>query len=285
MPELPEVETVRRDLKVLVGKKIKQVEVRLKKFTTPAPKKFTKILSGSIVDKIDRRGKLLIFHLHNNLRLHIHLKMTGQLVLQHKKKLVFGGHPIVNVSELPNKYTHVIFNFADGDILYFNDLRQFGYAKLLSKKESEEIISLNYGVEPLDKEFTPSYFGSVLKRRSKTTIKAFLFDQKLIAGLGNIYVDESCFRAGVRPDRLVNTLTTNEIEKLYKSIKQVLALAVKHRGTTFNNYVSVDGRAGKFWKYCKVYGRAGEPCKKCGIIIRKIKVAQRGTSYCPKCQI
>ena len=285
MPELPEVETVRRDLsQFVIGRKIVGVEVRLKKYVSPQPGKFTELLIGSTVRDIERRGKLLVIHLDNAYRIHIHLKMTGQLVLSHGQTLVAGGHPMVSVKDLPNKHTHLVIVFDNKDILYCNDQRQFGYARLHSVAESDEIVSARYGIEPLSDQFTLKFFRAGLARRPKTTIKALLLDQKFVAGLGNIYVDESCFKAGVLPMRRVGTLNDQEMVSLHQAIRKIIALAVKHRGTTFNNYVSIDGRAGQFWKYCAVYGRAGTPCKQCGVELVKTTVAQRGTTYCPNCQ-
>lgn len=285
MPELPEVETVRRDLRqFVIGRKIVAVDVRLKKYVSPEPNKFKKTLIGCSVQDIERRGKLLLLHLDNGYRLHIHLKMTGQLVLRHSGVLLAGGHPMVHVKDLPNSHTHLILNFDNGDILYCNDQRQFGYVRLHSTTESDGIVEAKYGIEPLSSQFTLKAFREGIVRRPKTIIKALLLDQKFVAGLGNIYADEVCYKAGVLPMRRVSTLTENEVELLHQAIRSIIALAVKHRGTTFNNYVSIDGRAGQFWKYCAVYGRGGTPCKKCKTQLIKSVVAQRGTTYCSKCQ-
>lgn len=285
MPELPEVETVRRDLAArITGSTIREVEVRLPKIVSP--KTFARELRGARVLSVRRRAKLLSIDVQAKskaLSILIHLKMTGQLVLRHKHDIYFGGHPILGVRSLPNKYTHVIFFFRGGDVLYFNDLRQFGYLKLVPTVEAEAILSA-YGVEPLAPQFSLDYFEGLLAKRKGANIKAVLLNQQYIAGLGNIYVDESLFRARVRPTRRAGSLKPVERKALWKAIRQVIGLSVKHRGTSFNTYVDSDGRAGKFWRYLKVYGRGKEPCKVCGTDIVRIVVAGRGTHYCPSCQ-
>lgn len=281
MPELPEVETIRRDLeKKLVGQTIRRAEIL--SFNRVSPKDLAKRLVGFQVLKVSRRAKLLALEGKNDFLL-FHLKMTGQMVLRHKKEIVFGGHPIAGLAELPNKYTRAIFHFKNGDTLYFNDLRKFGYIKLVSKREAEEIFS-TYGPEPLEKEFTYKRFLEIVGTRKTSKLKPFLLDQTKIGGLGNIYVDEACFMSGIRPTRRVESLTSAEKEKLWKAIRAVLAKSVKHRGTSFNSYVDSDGKTGGFWKYLHVYGKKGELCKRCKHNIIYTKLAGRGTHYCPYCQ-
>lgn len=285
MPELPEVETIRRDLeKKLVGQTIRKVEVLL--FNRVSPKDLAKRLVGFRVMKVSRRAKLLALEGKTEFLL-FHLKMTGQMVLRHKKQVVFGGHPIAGLTDLPNKYTRAIFYFksgsAGGDTLYFNDLRKFGYIKLVSKREAEEIFS-KYGPEPLEKDFTLKRFSEILKTRKTSRLKPFLLDQTKIGGLGNIYVDEACFMSGIRPMRQVGSLSVSEKEKLWKAVRVVLAKSVKHRGTSFNSYVDSDGQTGGFWKYLYVYGKKGELCRRCKSPIVYVKIAGRGTHYCPNCQ-
>ena len=287
MPELPEVETIRRDLhEKLVGAVLRDVEVRLPKIVYPS-KTFAQKLRGGRITDVRRRAKLLAIDFRvahrNDLTLLIHLKMTGQLVLKHKQSIVFGGHPILGAKLLPNKYTHVIFYFRNGDILYYNDLRQFGYLKLVNRQRADRLFAA-YGIEPLSTDFSLAHFETVLKGHPGIRLKALLLNQEYIAGLGNIYVDEACFRAKVRPDRTVKTLSTKEKKALWRAIKSVLGLSVKHRGTSFNTYVDADGRAGQFWKYLKVYGRTKEACKTCRTKLVRAVVAGRGTHYCPTCQ-
>lgn len=283
MPELPEVETIRRDLSVkLRGARIREVEVRLAKITSPKGGAFAKKLRAARIIEVKRRAKLLAFILDRGVLL-IHLKMTGQLVLRHHKQIIFGGHTIVGAHELPNKYTHVIFYFTNGDTLYFNDLRQFGYLKLVASDQAQKILD-EYGLEPLSRDFTMGKFVEILKQRKNGRIKSVLMDQSLFAGLGNIYADESCFLARLRPGRRVLSLNKKESQALWLAIKKVLTFSVKHRGTSFNTYVDSHGQAGNFVKYLKVYGRGGKPCKVCGIIIKKTVMAGRGTVFCPACQ-
>jgi len=282
MPELPEVETVRRDLqKHLLNKKIKSVTVLNPKTVGGKPEDFATSLQGAFLKDILRRGKLLIFKLNKpNLFLLTHLKMTGQLIYLIKNEVYAGGH---GESDTAGKYARVIITFADQSRLFFNDLRKFGYMKLVDQEELDKFILKNYGPEPLDKDFILSDFIATLKKRRRN-IKSVLLDQKIVTGLGNIYVDEVLFAAGVRPMRLASEITKLEATKIFTAIPKILNLAIKHRGTTFNNYVDGKGRKGNFSKMLKVYGRAKESCLICSNAIIKTKIAGRGTHYCPHCQ-
>lgn len=301
MPELPEVETIRRDLnKKIVGKKIVQFEVLRKKVVQAGNDKIEKILTGNSIKNIDRRGKLIIFELASGDFLLIHLKMTGQLLYHFGHHLIVGGHNVpVSVpakigrtneieedqlkENLRSSYTAVVFTFADKSQLFFNDMRQFGYVKLVDAMELEKIKS-KFGVEPFDKKFTLEKFQDIL-RNKKSNIKAVLMDQTNIAGIGNIYADEICFCAHVRPDRKVEKLQLEEIKKMFACMPTVLDLAIQHRGTTFSNYVDSEGKKGNFVNFLKVYGREGEKCLHCKVgIIQKTRVAGRGTSFCSECQ-
>lgn len=287
MPELPEVETIRRDLNRLVRQvRIKHVEIRKAKILRTLPKAFQKALTGQQITGIARRGKLLIFSLFTPDRyLLMHLKMTGQLIYRRHGRFVAGGHPVPlpEPDELPNKFTHLIFHFADGAQLFFNDLRQFGYAQIVDAESKDRIVA-SYGVEPLTAAFTLQYLQHELKKR-KTSIKQVLLDQTVIAGLGNIYVDEVCFAAKIRPSQTAARVSPAESQRLYRAIKTILKKAITHRGTTFAKYRDGYGRAGGFVRFLKVYGRSGERCLRCkkGVIM-KVKVAGRGTAYCPVCQ-
>lgn len=297
MPELPEVETIRRDLaERLRGRKITGVHILNNKTALPSAAFLNSQLPGRRVKEIGRRGKLLIVKLVEKKglpsNLLIHLKMTGQLIYLEGKLKLGGGHSLESKGQsnleastggnLPNKYTRVILSFGLAR-LYFNDLRKFGYLRLASNEELAKLLDNNYGPEPLTTEFTVSALAAAIKGRS-TNIKAFLLDQKRVAGLGNIYVDESLYAAGISPTRRVSSLKTKEIEKLHKEIKRIIALAVKKRGTTFSDYVDSRGRSGNFSSFLKVYGRANQTCFKCQKPIMKIKLAGRGTHYCPVCQ-
>lgn len=293
MPELPEVETIRRDLtRVLVGKTIKQVQVGLPKIVGGKPRAFARDLRGQTFGPIKRRGKLLIFTLREvDYTLLLHLKMTGQLLYVRKQRVTAGGHSWPRIErapdgalELPNKFTHVTFSLTDGSTLYFNDMRQFGYLKLVDGAGHKAALK-RFGVEPLSRAFTLVYLIKMLGRRT-TMIKQVLLDQGLLAGLGNIYVDEAVFLAKIKPTRVANALSALEQRRLHQAIVQVLTAAIKHRGTTFNSFKDAAGRAGSYGQRLKVYGRAGEKCQRCKRgVIAKIKVGGRGTHFCPECQV
>lgn len=285
MPELPEVETIRADLqKVLRGQKISAVRVNKRKLIKSNPRTFGRDLRNRRIESISRRGKLLIFKFKEVDRyLLVHLKMTGQLIYKGKSRVVAGGHGYPLVNKLPNRHTHIILSFVGGSKLYFNDMRQFGYMKIVNNKELEGVLA-GYGIEPLTDDFTWQALWLVLQNR-KTALKNVLLDQKAVAGLGNIYVDEACFAAGIRPERRADRLSEGEVKKLVQVVKRILKLAIRYRGTTFGDYRDGLGGEGNFVKRLKVYGRAGMLCRRCRRgIIKKVKVGGRGTSYCPICQ-
>lgn len=289
MPELPEVETIRRDLeKFLLSKKVKAVEVRDAKVVIGSQKKWNEVLISRNLKEIQRKGKLLIFVFTKDIYLFIHLKMTGQLIYQEKNRLIAGGHPFSEKSEekaiggsLPNKFTRLIITFSGGK-LFFNDIRRFAYAKLIDKSDLKKIKE-KFGIEPLSSDFKLKSFQSLFKDRN-TSVKALLLNQALIAGLGNIYVDESLYLSAIDPRRRAKDLSENEQKKLFLNISKVLKKAISKRGTTFSNYTDGRGNKGNFSSELKVYGKKGEKCEICGEIIEKIKLAGRGTHFCPKCQ-
>ena len=290
MPELPEVETIRRDLAVLIGKKIITLDILSAKTASHSAAFFKKALVGQKLIAIQRRGKLLAFSFANGFFLLVHLKMTGQLIYEGGKSKIVGGHSLSDGSyeksvggKLPNKHTRAIFEFEGHEKLFFNDLRKFGYLKLVKEPELLQILKNNYGPEPLTKEFTAIALQNIFKSR-KTNIKAILLNQRLVAGLGNIYVDEALFAAGISPYRPANTIRTAESLKLAKETNKIIKLAISKRGTTFNNYVDSKGKKGNFSDLLKVYGRAKGRCVVCGSPISKVKLAGRGTHYCPNCQ-
>lgn len=274
-----------RDLnRVVSGRKIVAVEV-IKPALLRNPRRFFYgKVKGSSIESVTRRAKLLLFGLTSGYTLLIHLKMTGQLVWRSKQgRLRAGGHPIAGVTEVPNKYTYITFKLHDGARLYYNDVRQFGYFKIIPTKQLKAEFSL-LGPEPLAANFKDSDLRQRLSRRSRTTIKAALLNQQVVAGLGNIYVDESLYTARIKPTRRVSSLRPAEIHKLWQSIRQVLTRAVAARGTSFSDYRDAHGRPGGYWARRLVYGRAGEPCLNCGRAIKKIVTAGRGTHYCAHCQ-
>lgn len=286
MPELPEVETIRNDLKrKVLNKKIKKVDLRSRKIVKSSVKDFILVLEKNSFKDIERKGKLLVFILaKKNKYLTIHLRMTGQLIYQDNRKVIAGGHSDDNnIINLPNKHTHIIFHFSDRSQLFFNDLRRFGVIKIVDKKELQNIFD-NFGVEPLEKNFSLKIFQNIIKNK-KGNIKAFLLDQKYIAGIGNIYADEILFEAKILPSRKIDSLKNEEVKKLFRAIKKILKKAISYRGTTFNDYVDASGKKGNFLRLLKVYGKEEEKCQRCKKgIIKKVKIAGRGTRYCNKCQ-
>lgn len=297
MPELPEVETIRNDLRrKILNKKIVQVEIRKNKAVNFEQKFFVKALRGNSIAEIDRRGKLMIFRLKRNFKISknreitsvlAHLKMTGQLIyeklVKDRLEVIAGGHKLTEGDFcLPNKHTQIIFTFEDKGKLFFNDLRRFGYMKLATNAEVEKAL-LGFGIEPLTKDFTHENFLVALGHR-KVTVKVALIDQKKIAGIGNIYADEVCFCAQVLPMRKVDTLTKNEKKKIFDCIPEILKMAIKHRGTTFKDYLDSSGKKGNYTDFLQVFDREGEKCLRCGNVVKKIKSNGRGTHFCPSCQ-
>ena len=287
MPELPEVETLRRELVSKVkNKTIKSATIKWPKMVKPlSPATFRQKIKGQKITDIKREAKVLILKLPKDRYLIIHLKMTGQLIYQPKKgKVVVGGHPQKGGMEnLPNKFTHIILEFTDGSVLYFNDLRKFGWMRLVDRSQVDKLLR-EFGVGPLKKEFTLKKFEEVLKKYPNRKIKQVLTDQSLIAGIGNIYADESCFCSKIKPMRIGKTLNEKEIRGLYRCIPKILKFAISKKGTSADTYVQLDGSQGKMIKYLKVYNKGGQKCQRCGSLIKKIKQNGRGTHFCPNCQ-
>jgi len=285
MPELPEVETIRRELQRRIsGHTIRLVEVRVPKMVNYPPAVFSRRLRGRQVRGVLRRAKMLVLPLSGQRWLVFHLKMTGQLVYAPASgRTVSGGHPIPNLGVLPNIFTHVIFRFRDGGTLYFNDQRKFGWVKLMDADGLKKLF-FSLGIEPLSKDFTWQNFYALVRRYPNRKIKQIITDGELMVGVGNIYADESCFCAGIRPMRRGKTINQLTLKKLHQCIPRVLKLAVSKKGTTSDTYRRPNGQGGDMLAYLKVYGRKGKPCKRCGTPIMKTIVGQRGTHYCPHCQ-
>lgn len=284
MPELPEVEAVRRSLLPhLIGKTMEQVEVLHPK-TTRETTDFAKRLLSKTFKDIDRVGKLLIFTFAEmDDCMLAHLKMTGQFFYIGADAKVGGGHSFSKSdTDLPGPHTRVIFQLSDGSTLYFNDMRLFGYVKLEPADEVERIKS-TYGIEPGTQSFTKDEFERRLRRRN-TTLKAILLNQAVISGLGNIYVDEACHQAKALPMRNVQSLNETELSDLCVACEEIIKNAVALGGTTFRNYSDGLGRMGGYRAKLQVFGRDGEPCPRCGHIIEKTRCAGRGTHYCSGCQ-
>lgn len=272
MPELPEVETVRKGLSQLViGKKISKVEVFWPKIIERlSPSEFNQRVSGQTIHEIKRRGKFLIFCLDQDVIIS-HLRMEGKY------------HYFPEITR-PNKHVHVVFTFSDGSQLHYQDVRKFGRMCAYHKNHVEEYPGIaKLGPEPFKETFDLKIFQQQLKKSSKA-IKPLLLDQKLVTGLGNIYVDESLWQAKIHPETPANELKPKEIQELHHAIIEVLAKAIQAGGTTIRSYVNALGDAGNFQVELNAYGQEGMPCPRCGTPIQKIKVVQRGTHFCPKCQ-
>jgi formamidopyrimidine-DNA glycosylase len=266
MPELPEVETLKRELgRVIVGLRIKKVKVLWPKTVAPlSVKVFEKEIVGKVIKSVSRQAKILIIDLTDTTALAIHLKLTGQLIFIPRVVLgqvVTGGHPNDQMTEKqPSKYTRIIFEFTDGSHLYFNDLRKFGWVRLVDDTQLKNLTQ-NLGFEPLSKLFTDQAMIDIFKHYPNRTIKQILLDQTLITGIGNIYADESCFLAKLLPTRKAQTLKPVQIKKLREKIIAVLKLSIQKKGTSSRDYRRSDGSLGGFVPYLKVYGRAGNPAK------------------------
>jgi formamidopyrimidine-DNA glycosylase len=287
MPELPEVETIKLGLqKHLVGHKIEDVEIRVPKIFEGNPKD---IIGAKIVD-IKRIGKGLIIELDNDYVLTVHLKMTGQLVFQDKSTSGLVLSKKIGGETLPSKYSHVIFNLDKGAKLFYNDLRRFGWVKIIKKSDLKDVTFFKeMGPEPkvgedlAGKELTLDYFKNVIQS-GNLPVKLILMDQKKIGGIGNIYANDALFLAGINPRRKGKTLTDQEAEKLFNAIYKVIKKSLSYGGSSDENFVNALGQEGNYQNHTLVYGKRGEKCSICGATIEKIQLGGRGTYFCPKHQ-
>ncbi len=282
MPELPEIETIKKGLaKKIIGKEIVDIEIE----TTKSFQGDKENILGAKIEEIGRRAKLISMKLSNGLNLLFHLKLTGQLIYVENGERIAGGHPSHDWhTKLPNTNTRLIFTFKNGSKLFFNDLRKFGWCKVLTDPELREIFE-GYGVEPFTSDFTVDYLLRKAKKLPNRNIKQFLTDQEIIAGIGNIYVDESLFEAGLLPTRKLKDLSMAEWRKIDESVLKVLKLGLKYGGTSDRDYVNASGIKGGMQNYLKVYHRVGKPCLGgCGGVVKRMTIGGRGTHYCPTCQ-
>ncbi len=271
MPELPEVETIARGLNNhLVNKQITAVDIRYSKIVNGDEESFRRLICGLRIKRIYRYGKYLFLVLSTEVVVSIHLRMSGQLFLN-------------GYETIPDKHTHLDFYFQNyNKKLSYRDIRKFGRLEIISKGDiSRYIRTKKLGPDAL--EIDHGALSTALKS-SKRALKALLLDQSLLAGLGNIYVDEALFLAGILPFSSGNKLTARQIEKLFNAISEVLQQAIKNRGTTLSDFIDVHGKQGSNQFSLMVYGRAGKPCPKCRQPIIKTKVNGRGTHYCAFCQ-
>ncbi len=285
MPELPEVETIVQGLSsVLKGKTVATVEVRKQAMWRG---RSADELKGKSVLQLRRMAKLILIDFSANLTVAIHLKMTGQLIYVDKQgDRIVGGHPDEQfMAAQPSKYSHIIFHFTNISTLYFNDMRQFGYVHLLPSSEVSQLSFVStLGIDPLKQDFTPDYLYEQLHQRPKTTVKQVMMDQTVIAGIGNIYADESLFDARLLPMRKASSITEKEALVLHQSIIAILQKAIHYGGTSYKDYVHHNGQKGTMQDHLLVYRRHGSPCKRCGTTLKRTTVGGRGTHYCPHCQ-
>lgn len=287
MPELPEVETVRRGLSdLIIGKVVASASNDNPKSFPNTDVDVAQFLKDASVTAIRRRAKVLIIDLSSDYSLVIHLKMTGQLVFVGKDTRFGAGHPNDSlVDALPDKSTRVTIDFTDESQLFFNDQRKFGWVRLMPTLEIPQLSFMQkVGPEPLELDFTAKAFEARFKRRGRTNIKAAILDQSVVAGVGNIYADESLWGAKIHPKRLVETITPAEFKELYTDLRAVMNLSIEKGGSSNRNYVNAEGKRGSYMDFARVFRREGLQCPRCGTTIEKLRVAGRGTHICPHCQ-
>lgn len=270
MPELPEVETIRRDLeKEIVGNKIVGLWYDVPKMLQPSPKTVEKIVGRHIVSA-GRVGKLLLLGIENDRTVGIHLKLSGRLFIRKQ-------------SDLEDKFTYVVFKLDDGRELRFTDFRKFGYVKMIESSAELSEIKDKYGPEPLTNDFTSETLKKVLNKTTRA-VKTVIMDQEKIAGIGNIYADEALWYAKIHPETRANSLNSKQIEALYQGIIKSIEQGIQDRGTSVDDYLDIYGREGGHAKNLNVFRQNGQPCPRCGTTIKKIRVGGRGTHFCPQCQ-
>ena len=273
MPELPEVETIRLTLEPrLVGRRFDRVEIEDSRLVRPfEPRAVADELEGERVSALERRGKYLIVRFESGRALLIHLRMTGSL--RHAPRGALRD----------DRHRRAVVNLDDGTDVAYRDVRRFGTWLLLEPGELEPYLAQKVGVEPLERAFTARRLAQRLQGR-RAPVKAALLDQRTVAGLGNIYVDEALWRAAIHPLRSAQSLDLDELARLTRGVKGALRAGVRRQGASLRDYATPDGGRGSMQDRFHVYGRAGEPCHRCGTPIEKIRAAGRGTWYCPECQ-
>lgn len=288
MPELPEVETMRRGIaRWVTGKDIRSLEV-LSPTTLDAPRdSLREVVIGHRITGVRRRGKVLLFDLDTGYHLMLHPRMTGQLVVTQGGSTVFaGGHPSPRMLQpMPNLTTRAVVRLDDATVLYFNDQRRFGGIRLLDTPRLDADAFLTHlGPEPDSEQFTVEHLSGQLKRHARAPIKAVLLAQSTVAGLGNIYTDEVLHHAGIHPCRLGGSLTPAEVRRVHGAIRSVIHQAVEDGGTSFADYANLFRGRRSYLAHARVFHRQGGPCPVCGTTIVRIRVAGRGTNLCPQCQ-
>jgi formamidopyrimidine-DNA glycosylase len=273
VPELPEVETVRARLApVVVGRRFDRVEIDDARLTRPEdPLAIAAELVGERVAVLERRGKYLVFRFESGRGLLVHLRMTGSF-----RHAAGGGLP-------DDPHRRAVVRLDDGTDVAYRDVRRFGTWQLMEPDELEPFLSVRLGEEPLERRFTAGALGRRLAGR-RAPVKAALLDQRTLAGMGNIYVDEALWRARIHPLRPAGELDRGEVERLHRGVRRALQAGLERQGATIRNYATPDGGSGRMQDEFRVYGRAGEPCPRCGTPIEKTRAGGRGTWYCPACQ-
>ena len=285
MPELPEVTVITEQLnKKLRGLVLESIEYDWsKKFDWG---KFSiKDLKGQKIEKVERAGKIVLIRLGNQITVLIHLKLTGQLIYQDAKTRVAGGHPIPPLNlPVPNKTTRVTFTFTNQGHLYFNDVRKFGWVKIVETSELKikEAIGIELGPDPLEMDFEE--FRQRLTARGQSRIKKLLMDQTFISGVGNIYSDEALWNAKIHPRRSPASLSDSEVKALFEGIRESLNLAIEKGGSSVSAFVDSGGERGLYLSYAKAYHMTGKPCARCGTPIVREKIDGRSAHFCPYCQ-
>lgn len=289
MPELPEVETIVNELNEnVIGEEFENIWTDKEKIIRNLSfENFKKNIKSKVINKVERKGKYIIFNLTEDFYLLIHLKMTGHLLLgkwKIKDDKVLSEKKGAMTEDSYNSYVHLIFNFKSKKQLAFSDLRQFGRVELYTKTEFLNLKTINkLGIDPTSLNFDFKYFEKLLKDKSKN-IKIFLMDQEEIAGIGNIYASEILFFSKINPQRKTDSLTKKEKENLFNAIKTILKKAIKLKGDSMSDYRRLNGEKGGYQNCSLVYGRKGEKCLNCDNKIEYIKIGQRGTYFCSKCQ-
>ena len=289
MPELPEVEVIRSGLSELIAKKtIEKVNVLNTKSFQASTSSIDVFVNNSTILSVKRRAKILLIELSSGYSLVIHLKMTGQLLFrdnQNKSKNFAGGHPSDSfLSVLPDNHTRVELIFTDSTTLFFNDMRKFGWMKLLPTTElKEEKFIAKLGPEPLIGNPTPEYLKR-MSRHPKSLVKAALLNQEIVAGIGNIYADEALWGAMVHPKTRVENLSKKQLENILNAAIEVMSFSINKGGSTDRNYLNAKGEKGSYLTFANVFRKEGKPCPRCGHVIEKIRVAGRGTHICSNCQ-
>lgn len=279
MPEFPEVETIKRGLeKHLVGHTIKDVEVKIPKMLSGDPKN----IKGAKIKSVERHGKGLVINLSNNYSLAIHIKLTGQLVYSDADVAKRVHLSNVRVGELPNKFSHVVFDLDKGARLYYNDPRRFGWIKIVKTEEAKDLPFFK-SLGPEFGDLTEKQFADIISK-SKLSIKPLIMDQKRLSGVGNIYANDSLYDSKIDPKKPANSLSPAEQKSLYNSLKKVFAAGLKYGGSSELNYVNALGEDGQYQNHTLIYGKKGEKCKRDGSAIQKNYLGGRGTFFCPKCQ-